>query len=455
MNKYFKLIFSLILTVTIISLYSHSAYAVVQPDIIGACKPEELIYQKSVKIYDLDIRRTVDNFVTSIFVSMFGNVAGLNPDAVMGCQSYIYDKMKERFKSYDVTSLESLEQCAATDAVVCEELAGDLDNSGISQEQGNSVEVMAVRSSLLGFSNLVEGTVRNEPLPVNLAYYWDQSISNIPYLNKALASPGDAYENLPMVKASYELWAMSVRVALGLMSAILLFTGIMIVMGKKVNQQLVVSVQYAIPKIIISIFLIIFSYPIGATIASISWGLWRGAFPLVFDALLGRADDGTVFPSGMLVLMEIITTLRLAQGGFFYVLVVLIVALLLLILRLVIFFKAFFIYIKMIFSIMTAPLEFALGAVPGSEARVKDWFLRMAKYGLTIFGMGIVIPATLIFGLSIMIAYTTGSGAETGGWGILIGLVTPLIAVVLGFGLGINMEKHVNNMFGGGKPVRK
>jgi len=47
-----------------------------------------------------------------------------------------------------------------------------------------------------------------------------------------------------------------------------------------------------------------------------------------------------------------------------------------------------------------------------------------------------------------MLAYATGAGGETGGWGILIAILTPLIVVVLGFGLGINMEKHVNNMFG-------
>lgn len=97
---------------------------------------------------------------------------------------------------------------------------------------------------------------------------------------------------------------------------------------------------------------------------------------------------------------------------------------------------------------MTAPLEFALGAIPGSENRTKDWFIRMAKYGLTIFGMGVAIPVSLVFGVSVIINYASSLGGEGGGWGILIMILTPLIVVVLGFGIALNMDKHVNAMFG-------
>jgi hypothetical protein len=362
----------------------------------------------------------------------------------MQCQGYIYELLEERLTGdYDFEAVREQGVCETENEEVCAELVATLDDDSAT---AITLRQRYVKSSLLGFTNLLEGAARKEPLPVNLAYYWNQSIAKVPYVNRALAADGEAWENLPMVKAAYGLWTLTVRVALGLISVVLLYTGLMIVMRKKVNAQLVVSVQYAIPKIIISLLLIIFSYPIGATIASIAWGLFRGAFPLVFDALLGLTP-GEDFPSGILFISLIIMTLRLAQGGYFYVFLVLIVAVLLLILKMIVYFKALLIYIKMIFSIMTAPLEFALGAVPGSEDRMKEWFLRMAKYTLTIFGMGVVIPLTLVFGLSTMLAYATGVG-ETGGWGIVIALLTPLIVVVFGFGIALSMEKHVGAMFG-------
>jgi len=455
MKKYFKpffafLVFLSFLFVTTIKTNS----ADVAPEEIDVCKPEELVYAKAVKIWDLDIRRTVDNFITSQFISLFANLAGVPPDAVMGCQNYLFSILVAALNgdtdfAKDINELDM--DCKGTDSEVCAELVADIDGSA-ALSYTNSVEVMAVRSSFLGFTNLVEGAVRKEPLPVNLAYYWNQSISKVPYFNKALAAPGDAYENLPMVKAAYGLWVLTTRVALGIMSAVLLYTGITIILRKRINSQLVVSVQYAIPKLVISIFFIIFSYPIGATIASISWGLFRGAFPLVFNTLL-QLEAGKDFPSGILFLLIIISTLRLAQGGYFYVFLIVMVAVLLLLLKLIIYFKALLIYIKMIFSIMTAPLEFALGAVPGSENRMKDWFLRMAKYGLTIFAMGVVIPLTLVFGLSVLLSYSFGMG-EVGGWGIVIGLLTPIIVVMFGFGIGINMEKHIDGLFGTDKKRR-
>lgn len=448
MKKYFKYLFTLVF----LFLLSYRGISVVYAETID-CKPEELIYQKSINIFDLDIRRTVDNFITSTLISLFANIAGLNPDKVMGCQSYIYRELETALTGNnslhdELIKLEGdMTECDTTGPDVCAELVGNIGSGNGNYTSSDNVEIMAVRSSLLGFNNMVEGAARNEPLPVNLAYYWNRSIEDLPYVNKALAAPNDAYENLPMIKAAYGLWTLSSRVALGLMSVVLLYTGMMIILRKKVNTQLVVSVQYAIPKLVMSIFLIIFSYPIGAVITSVSWGIFRGAFPLVFNTLLGR-DMGANFPSGILFLSLILMVLRLAQGGYFYVLLVIIVAIVLLVLNIIINFKALLIYLKMVLSIITAPLEFAIGAIPGSEARVMDWFKRMAKYAVTIIAMGVVIPLTLVFSLSVMLAYATGQSGEVGGWGVVIALLAPLLIVIFGFGIGINMEKHVDGFFG-------
>ncbi len=427
---------------------------------IDPCKPEQLVYQKSVNIFSLDIRRTVDNFMTSIVLSLFSNVAGLNPDNVALCESWLYERIQTnlaplaRDEEWD-TFNEDFSACStpAEHFAVCENLASDTTNlsfitPGNNNNSNSNVKVMAVNGSLLGLTNMVEGFARNEPLPVNFAYYWNQSISKVPFVNKAFAA-NEAYENLPVIKAAYGIWTMTLKIALALMSVVLLYTGLMIIMRKKINPQVVVSVQYALPKIVIGTILIVFSYPIGALITSISWGLFQGAFSLVLKFLIGP-DAGNI-PSGIVILTLILMVMRLAVGGPFYIFIVVIVAVILLILRLVLYLKALMIYLKMTLSIITAPIEFVLGTIPGNDDKMKDWFLRMAKYGITIFAMGLIIPLTLIFSLSVLLSYATGAGGEVGGWGIVIAIIAPILISIFGFGIGINMESKVDEMFSGTK----
>jgi hypothetical protein len=153
------------------------------------------------------------------------------------------------------------------------------------------------------------------------------------------------------------------------------------------------------------------------------------------------------------MLAVVVEMLTLSGGGVFKLLLILIVSIILIVLKVVIYFKVLMIYIKMVFSTITAPLEFVLGAVPGSEAKIQDWFKRMAKYSLSIFFMGLVIPITLLMGLSVALAYSAEDslGGEMGGLGNLMAVLAPLVIVILGFSIGLSAEKRVETMFFGGK----
>ena len=103
----------------------------------------------------------------------------------------------------------------------------------------------------------------------------------------------------------------------------------------------------------------------------------------------------------------------------------------------------------MAFAIVTAPLEFTFGAVPGNDDKIKDWFLKMGKYCATLFAMGLVIPITLIVAMEVQAAYMGAEHlSEVGGMGIVISIVAPLLIVIIGFSIGINMENKVKEMFG-------
>ena len=75
----------------------------------------------------------------------------------------------------------------------------------------------------------------------------------------------------------------------------------------------------------------------------------------------------------------------------------------------------------------------------------------MAKYGITVFAMGLVIPLSLIFSISLMLSYATTSIGEVGGWGAVMAIIAPILISIFGFGIGINMESKVDEMFSGTK----
>lgn len=432
-----------------------------------ACKVELDAFNRGLNIFDLDIRRTVDNFMVSWVISVFSNVLGVNPDSVKYCEGYVLEKFAEGdyggfseklkgvYDSEDAQGIKCMpgyDDLPEGDLLYCDALLQDQDSTAYAGEKlaarRDNVKLMAVESSLVGVGNMLEGFTMKEPLPLNLAYAWDRSVSKIPVVGTALAADETTvYENLPVLAAVYGIWGVSRNVAIAGMSVVILYTGIMIIMRKKVNQQLVVSVQYAIPKIVIGIVLIFSSYLIGGTIVSIGWGLFRGASTMILKLVFNSPKP---IPSGLLSIILINMTLGIARGGSGYLILALIIGLVLGLARIIILLKAFMLYIKMVASVISAPIEFVVGAVPGSENRMLDWFKRMGKWALTLFGMGIVIPVTLLIAIEVMLAYMKNS-MEVGGWGVIFAVLAPLIVTIFGFSFGIGMEKKVDALFGGGK----
>lgn len=457
MNKNFKLLLASLVFVGLIGVFVLDSEAA-DPPTISACEITKQAYEPSQKFWDLDIRRTVNNMFIGIIISLFTNSSGVDPDTAMSCQWYVFEQLNDPELQERIAPPGTL--CEVTQPQkdemrpVCEALVSDLghdDETGSVDERTASVYVRSINSSMIGLATSLEGFARKEPLPVSLAYYWNQSVTKIPFAGSALAATGgEAYKNLPILKAVYNVWEVFLKASLGILSVVLLYTGIMITMGKKLSSQLVVSVQYAIPKIVIGTILMIFSYPIGAVITSISFGLFRGAFPMFGSLMLGQG--ATESPSGILSLAMTVQTLSMARGGWFYLVICFIMLLILTVARWIIYLKVLMIYVKMAASVVSAPIEFVMGTIPGNDDKIKDWFMRMLKYGLTIFAMGLIIPVTYWVGLEVMSAYITGDGTgEVGGWGVVFSLIAPLLIVIFGVGMGISLESKIDGFMSGGK----
>ncbi|NMB91715.1 hypothetical protein GYA37_02620 [candidate division WWE3 bacterium] len=410
----------------------------------SSCDPEYLIYKQADHWWDLDIRRIVGNMITSVFVSMYANINGVTLTDMIGCESYL-----ARSFAYPSDFLpEGVEACGARTDDECRIIVNNVKVGGGTNIANESNISKSVRGSILGLAYSLEDFNRKEPLVLNLAYFWNKSIAKVPFVNKAWAAPVSVERyNMPLLSAAFEIWKLCRNVSLGIISIVLLYTGILIIMRKKVNQQLVVSVQYAIPKIAIGLLLIIFSYPIGAAIVAIAWGIFRGGYSIVMSFVPGMLGwGGGVHSAG-----EVFAAIQVAQMrfgmGYGVLLMTIVISILCAVLWFVVNIKASFIYLKMVLAVITAPFEMAIGTVPGSEARMTDWFKRMAKHGLSIAAMGFTIPVIVLLGFTTLRAYAEAN-AETSGWGNIMRIIVPLGVVVYGFITALSIDKTVAGFFG-------
>lgn len=437
--------------------------ALAAADDVSVCKPYEASWKISIW-KSIDMQSTTENLSKSVANTIFGAVYGKDTNAVVLCEDKIFGSMTSVSNvapTGGAGGFGNAEKCgtSATDdqKAVCDEIMNTTKTAYM--YKGKPADLLAVDSSLIGISNRIQNTVLRDPIAVNLAYYWRSQVAKIPFVGKTYAAVTLGKNDMAIINAALNVWKACRDISLGFMAVILMYTGLMIVMRKKVNPQLVVTVQYAIPKIIIGLILILFSYPIGAAITGLSWGLFRSSTEIVVDALYPLASSSAFANQVMLALVIGALKMGFFSGiGFLLVILVAVAAIIILI---IVYIKALIIYIKMVFSTIIAPFEFALGTVPGSEDRIKDWFLRMAKYGLTIFAMGLIIPTTLSVAFEVLMYYSfscvgSACNVETAGLGTFMMVAAPLIIVILGFSLAMKMEDSVDKMiFGGGKGKKK
>lgn len=288
--------------------------------------------------------------------------------------------------------------------------------------------------SLLGVALSLEN-IRHEPIPVNLAYYVNDKVSSVPFLGKAYAQSPDQYS--PLVGVIYDFWKGFRNLAYGLLAIIMLVIGIMIINKTKLNQQAVVNVQYAVPNVIKAVILITFSYPIGATMASIGFNMMTSTWRIVDLMLTG----GNLTSAGEFLnthgvgglLGQLLARMGAGLGtGLLTVLISIILLLLVLLPYIWAWLKAWMIYVKVIIKIIYSPLVFVYGAVPGNDDKMVGWFKEMLVAVISMVGIvatirvGLVVVAYILQqngGLNASIAWTTPVGTPT----IVAPLVIPFI----------------------------
>lgn len=376
---------------------------------------EEKLYENiQLFVPGLDIRRTALNHLAAAAFDGIPFIAfGKNISEMQGCGAkFLQDN------GADVTC----QGCAQN--LECEDLQ-------LLYKPGSQFAQTRVAGTLIGLSNFLGGAAINEPAPVNLAYWWNDNVNKVPFVGHALAADSTTYSG-PFLGAILFVWKLTRNIAYGLMSVVMLATGLMIITRKKLGPQAAVTAQLALPKIIIALVLITFSYPIGALGVSLAYVLRGNVGPMLADVDWGglgnnvlTATDG--FSVGFIAsaLFAVVTAI-MGLGP-----VILIISLLVIFVAIVagilVYIKFFTIYIKLLFSIIAAPFIFTIGAIPGQDQATINWFKSFIANVIAIPAMFFIY--TLSFLLSWKIMLTAFTEATVFGGGPLMLFIVPFVYI--------------------------
>lgn len=410
----------------------------------------------------LDIRKTVDSALTEMTTGfIFSAITDRSLNEASNCllvKNDIYDlstgrlKDKSEFPSTPVASLEALNgenmspegkkekkkmiekafrKVKGYDDTVC-----DFDNSiagGIGKEtSGIPLGIYRGSGSMLSFTATLKNNVVNEPLPVNMAFFLKDYARRIPIVKDTAYAQTKADYNIIGGEVVYDIWKFTRDIALGLMSLVLLIVGLMIMTRKTVEPRTVVTVQNMLPRIAIGIVLVFFSYPIGAFFAGMFTPLCWHALWSVFSWIShtgGAAGNLNVLTSAVFNPLLAISEIGM---GLFSALAAIALLLVSLILMIVVLVRSLLIYLKILMSIVVAPIQFTLGVLPGKESSTVDWFKSILADTLSAPAMFAMISFGWLFGYASFTGTAINWANAGGDFGedisrLFSGLFTPMI----------------------------
>src|SRR3989344_7084788 len=406
---------------------------------------------------ELDIRRTIQNTIVSMIVDVPMQILTEHTwDEVIDCMKM--DLGTDASGAVDYSRLKSGEFYIKNgrkviginhaDSTKC--TLGMLDN----KSARGSGSVLAI-ATVMG--NAVQ---QKDVLPINLALFFRDEIKDVPIVGNRVYAAGATYD-IPLETMVLELWKLARNASYAILSIIMIVIGMMIMVRKKVNPQLIVTVENAIPRVILGVFLITFSYPIGATIISLIEPFKRlgdGILNSMAASLnpVGALGAGAIAVLVWLMLMSVIAAIISGGAGLPVIvgvgagagIVMIIVFVIYLVVCAIAFFKTLLIMIRMIMATITAPFTFAIGTIPGKEEVVTNWFKLMFARALSVFAMYTTLALSGLV-LHYLIANPfSGGGIWDLGNLLIMWVMTPFIIIVI-LGTAIGMPKKVEEMFMG------
>lgn len=201
------------------------------------------------------------------------------------------------------------------------------------------------------------------------------------------ARPVHASKGTDVLNFVLELWKISRNVAYLFITVILVTAGFLIMFRKQIDPYTEVSVVAALPKIIIALLLITFSYAISALILDVGLGVGGGLVKYIIDSLPGYTyqDINAIqvwtdlgadsFTQALWDAMKAADTERRSILNLGFPMIVnLIFNFALLSTMVALLMKLIMNYAKWFILTVTAPLLFLIGALPGMGEQINNWF---------------------------------------------------------------------------------
>ena len=321
-----------------------------------------------------------------------------------------------------------------------------------------------------GFTSNLVAQVLTQP-PVSSREYFADLGRNFGLAKPAYAQ-GIGFKGLSNL---LPLWKATRNLAYILFVIIFLATGLAIMFRVKLDPKTVVTIQNAIPKLIIALILVTFSYAIvGLLIDLIYLIIYLGVLALegpikIADPSITIAAEQAKYTSlsfldgvGLILgggigslgnlltrstgtgaisilvhsLLGVLGFLTIGSaGGILAALPILILAVIALFLILKLFFSLIMCYISIIISVIVAPLQIMLGALPGSTMGFSSWFKNLLANIL-------VFPAVALFLLIGWLLISINNINPGSSWTPpVMGVGGDLLPTVIGFGMLLLVNK--------------
>lgn len=395
------------------------------------------------------IVRFAYNYDTTRYLKLFYNIFGMSIDNAIRCITKI--------PGFDVSLVGStctLLTGAPAVPNICDGLllGGQIDPTTAGNvNSGMPFSNNPVSGSLIGLYHIADAAQRYADPPPNLAFFATQEFKHVPFVGKALAqTPSPTYKGLFITKI-YFAWKFVRNVAFGMMALVMLVIGVMMINRTKVSSQTIVTVQYALPKVIIAAVLIAFSFPIAATITNVFFLLSLKAPSIVTMTIITdviseiQNIDPTSFQQSFITpggSINFVTLLMYALASAFQIttmgpvlFIIWSICVIVIIIRMIgITLKWMITYVKMLIEIVLSPIDLLLSALPGSEekgsgeSKVIKWFKKFLAYGISLVILSAMPVLVLWIGATVIISGMINS-TPVGGTFNALGLQIPLPSI--------------------------
>lgn len=304
------------------------------------------------------------------------------------------------------------------------------------------------RSGVLGQTATMAGNVINSPPNLQTMAYMKRTLSNNIFSPPtAYAAGADSYFG-----SFVDLWQICRNISYLLITILLLVIGLMIMFRAKVDPRTTITLTNALPRVIISLLLITFSYAIAGLIVDLG---------LVFKALIDRAfveptpqmykvyvepfhiirhfiDNfvpTSIFDAnGVLNFLSGEGNIYLGGTGVSSTLIALVFSAIAIIVSFILFFTLIFRYASLFAQVIFSPLAFAWGSLPGQEDTIINWFKGVT---VSVFSFPVIY---LLLSIGDYIANATSRGGRSIpmpkglGWGAMFGQGVTDIGGLVAFG---------------------